>query len=192
MDDLTRERFGNPQLDRRHIRATPVRYAGVRFASTLEADWAATFDTLGWYWQYEPVAVTLPDGTAYRPDFYLPSQRVWAEVKGPHNERLAKVEQLQQALGYDEWDWCSDLVVVLRPPGPGDQAWWHGARDDQHVVIVRCPDCQHHGFMDYSGAWQCRRHMSPTTRKFWNEPGGEFIEAGHVAFTRAPRPRRAA
>lgn len=174
------------------IQSTRTRYRDTWFASTLEADWAATFDSLGWYWQYEPVAVKLPDGSSYRPDFYLPSQRVWAEVKGPHNQRIAKVEQLQQALGYDEWDWASDLVVVLRPPGPGEAAQWHGAREDQDVVIVRCPQCEHHAFLDLSGAWQCRRHMSPTTSKFWHQPGGDIIHPGGLVFTRAARPTRRA
>ena len=174
------------------IRATRTQYNGTWFASTLEADWAATFDSLEWHWQYEPVAVQLPDDSHYRPDFYLPSQRVWCEVKGPHNERIAKTEQLQQALGYDEWDWAADLVVVLRPPGPGEAAQWHGARDDQDIVIVRCPDCDNYGFMDYAGAWQCRQHMSPSTRKFWNEEGGDYRSPGDLLFGRAPRPSRRA
>ena len=88
------------------IKATPCWYAGVRFASTLEADWAATFDTWDWYWQYEPLAIDLPSGATYRPDFRLPDQRVWAEVKGPHNERLTKVVELHTTLAYDEWEWA--------------------------------------------------------------------------------------
>jgi hypothetical protein len=117
---------------------------------------------------------------------------VWCEVKGPHNQRLAKTEQLQAGLGYDEWDWASDLVVVLRPPGPGQASMWHGARSDQDVVVVRCPDCQHYGFMDYAGAWQCRRHMTTSSRKFWTEDGGELYRPGELVFTRAPRPARKA
>lgn len=173
---------------------TPVRtrYRGTWFRSTLEADWAATFDTLEWGWQYEPVAVKLADGTSYRPDFYLEAQRTWAEVKGPHNERITNVAGLQAALGYDEWDWAADLVVVLRPPGAGETAQWHGARDDQDIVIVRCPECGHLGFMDYAGTWTCRRHMrvSKDPNKFWVADGGALYRPGELTFTRAPRPGR--
>lgn len=106
------------------IKAVPRWYKDTLFRSTLEADWAAMFDALGWYWEYEPEAVALPDGTRYRPDFRLPAQKVWCEVKGPHNERLEKAVALQDALHYDEFEWGNDLVVILRPPGGGEYAQW--------------------------------------------------------------------
>lgn len=174
------------------IRATRTNYRGTWFASTLEADWAATFDAIDWDWQYEPVAVKLASGEHYRPDFYLPAQRVWCEVKGPHNERISKVAELQAALGYDEWDWAADLVIVLRPPGPGETAQWHGARDDQDIVVVRCPECGHLGFMDYAGTWTCRRHLrvSKEPNKFWIDEGGALYRPGDLTFRRAPRQAR--
>ncbi len=104
------------------IRSVPTWYRGTRFASTLEADWARTFDTFGWEWQYEPEALTLSSGELYRPDFYLPGQRVWCEVKGPHDERRHKATQLHRDLNcgeIDEWSWYVELVVVLRPPRMG-------------------------------------------------------------------------
>jgi hypothetical protein len=174
------------------IKAVPKRYRGTQFRSTLEADWAATFDQLGWHWQYEPVAIELPDGTPYLPDFYLPSQRVWCEVKGPHNERIKSPIDLQKALDYEAtpWEWSAGLVVILRPPGPGERAMWEGTRDDQCIVLVRCPHCQHHGFMDLSGLWACRRHLraSGQTNKFWNDaPGGVVYHDGEYPFTRVKR-----
>lgn len=173
------------------IKALPTWYEGVRFASTLEADWAATFDSWGWYWQYEPVAIQLPSGEPYRPDFYLEAQRVWPEVKGPHNERIAKPAELQEAVGYDEWAWASELVVVLRPPGPGDTADWQGVRGDQDIVIVRCPECDRYGFMDFAGYWTCRYHLrvQREPNKFWLAPGGGLYRPGELMFTRAPRPK---
>lgn len=180
--------------ERPAIRTVRTRYAGTWFASTLEADWAATFDTWHWYWQYEPLAVRLRGGGSYRADFYLPSQRVWAEVKGPHNERVGKPAELQDTLGYDEWEWATDLVVVLRPPGPGDTACWEGTRDDQDIVLVRCPECEHLAFMDYTGAWLCRRHprVRKEPNKFWTAPGGALYRSGELPFTRAPRPQQGA
>lgn len=76
------------------IRAVPQTYRGVRFRSTLEADWAATLDSLDIAWEYEPEAVQLPSGEFYRPDFYLPECTTWLEVKGPHDERIDKVREL--------------------------------------------------------------------------------------------------
>ncbi len=174
------------------VTATRTRYRGTWFESTLEADWAATFDAWDWYWEYEPVAVKLPSGENYRPDFRLPAQRVWAEVKGPHNERIHKPAELQQAVGYDEWEWASDLVVVLRPPAAGNLAMWEGVQEGQDIVLVRCPECERHGFMDYSGFWTCRYHLrvQREPNKFWMAPGGAFYMPGELEFTRAPRPGR--
>lgn len=176
------------------IQPVRTKYHGTWFASTLEADWAATFDAWGWYWQYEPIAVKLSGNSAYRADFYLKAQRVWAEVKGPHNERIRKPAEMQDVIGYDEWEWANDLVVVLRPPGPGEVACWEGTRVDQDIVIVRCPECQHLGFMDYAGAWMCRRHprVQKEPNKFWTAPGGALYRSGELTFTRAPRPQRRA
>lgn len=173
------------------IRAIPTWYAGTRFASTLEADWAATFDAWGWHWQYEPVAIRLPSGEAHRPDFRLPTQTVWAEVKGPHNERISKTHELQAALGYDEWAFASDLVVVLRPPSRGETACWEGTQAGQDIVMVLCPECDQYGFMDYAGYWTCRYHVRAVREpnKFWLAPGGGLFRPGELHFTRAPRPK---
>lgn len=167
----------------------PTTYRGTRFASTLEADWAATFDWFGWKWEYEPVAVQIGDGRAYQPDFYLPAHRTWCEVKGPHNERLDKAVALQDTLTYDGWEWASELVVVLRAPGPGNTAVWHGTRDDQDIVMALCPECGHYGFMDYAGVWSCRLHMRTRREpnKFWTADGGGLYRSGELPFTRAPR-----
>lgn len=179
------------------IKPVPTWYRGTRFRSTLEADWACTFDAMGWTeWQYEPEALTLSTGELYRPDFYLPPQRVWCEVKGPHNERVNKPTQLHKDLNWgevDEWSWHGKLVVILRAPGPGESAIWDKATDEgQDIVCVRCPDCGHYCFMDHAGVWTCRRHfdVGRESRPFWREPGGEFNRPGDLKFERAPRLKR--
>lgn len=174
------------------ISPVPMVYAGVRFRSTLEADWAATFDALDWFWSYEPEAACV-DGVNYLCDFYLSTMRVWAEVKGPHDERLDKTQALYRALDPDAWYPDRPLVVILRPPGPGATAVWEPITDGQDIVITRCPDCEHLTFMDAEGAWQCRRCYygghPHHDNKFWRK---ECYRSGELPFTRAPRPTRSA
>lgn len=177
------------------IKPLPVKYRGVRFASTLEADWAATFDRYGIYWEYEPVAVELPDGTPYRPDFYLPALRTWCEVKGPHNQRIEKAAALQAAAVIDEWEWTADLVVLLRPAGPDGTGVWEGSVPGQNIAFYQCPVCEHFGFVDHNGHWSCRIHMEKRPEgpsKFWTADGGGLWWSGEIEFVRAKEVSRVA
>ncbi len=74
-------------------KAIETEYRGHLFRSRLEARWAVFFDTLGLEWQYEPQGYEVgqfsvdetvdADGKIrYLPDFYLPKQKTWIEVKG--------------------------------------------------------------------------------------------------------------
>lgn len=176
------------------IQSIPTWYRGIRFASTLEADWAATFDDWGVFWQYEPEGIRLPSGVNYRPDFHLPAQKVWCEVKGPHNARISKAAELQEALVAEtgtEWEFGSYLVVILRPPGPGDTAQWEGSLPRQDMTLLRCSECDHLVWMDYDGLWSCRLHLQTNwvQNKPWR-PNGALYWPGDVNFSRAPRPPR--
>lgn len=70
------------------INAIETRYAGCLFRSRTEARWAVFFDAIGTRWIYEVEGFhigTNNEGTAtrkYLPDFYLPDEDLWIEVKG--------------------------------------------------------------------------------------------------------------
>jgi hypothetical protein len=64
------------------ITAIETEYAGCRFRSRIEARWAVFFDHLQITWRYESEGFVLEDGTCYLPDFYLPEQELWVEIKG--------------------------------------------------------------------------------------------------------------
>lgn len=63
------------------IKAIETRYAGCHFRSRLEARWAVFFDHLGMPWEYEPQGYETSAGR-YLPDFNLPEQGLYVEVKG--------------------------------------------------------------------------------------------------------------
>ena len=65
------------------IKAIETRYKGYNFRSRLEARWAVFFDHLGLRWQFEPEGFDLSAyGLGYYlPDFFLPDQNCWIEVK---------------------------------------------------------------------------------------------------------------
>ncbi len=178
-----------------NIKAVPLTYKGISFRSTLEADWACTFDACGIYWQYEPLALQLPSGQQYLPDFYLPNMNCWAEVKGPHWERIDKAIELRSALKVDaDWpDWFRHIhVVILEAAGPGDAASWRAPDDDKQLWFTDCGACEHVGWVERDGrCWHtgCAHVGGGNHPLYWPASSGGN-EAGRPTFTmvRAPRP----
>jgi hypothetical protein len=77
------------------MQAIETSYAGYRFRSRLEARWAVFYDACGITYKYEDQGVTLPDGN-YLPDFWLPNQDCYIEIKG--NEPTEQEERLAAQL----------------------------------------------------------------------------------------------
>ena len=84
------------------IKPIETKYKGYCFRSRLEARWAVFFDALGVEWQYEQEGLDLTDAyqkrvdfkpldpgqrVLYLPDFYLPQQRKYVEIK-PYGVRI--------------------------------------------------------------------------------------------------------
>ena len=74
------------------LKAIETQYKGYRFRSRLEARWAVFLDALHVEWTYEAEGYDL-DGIWYLPDFWLPAQSCWLEVKG----REATEEECEKA-----------------------------------------------------------------------------------------------
>lgn len=63
------------------LRAIPTHYNGHKFRSRTEARWAVALDKLGVEYEYEAEGYDL-DGINYLPDFYLPKEDCFLEIKG--------------------------------------------------------------------------------------------------------------
>lgn len=157
-------------------RAIPTTYAGVRFRSRLEADWARYFDEQGIRWAFEAEGFDI-DGVAYLPDFYLPDLRTFCEVKGLlDDESEIKVRRLA------EWVEDRGRIVVLAEapagkrwalvPADGGPLAWRGE-------LARCPLCGAVQFMDEGG--ECRRCPELPARP-WHDP--PFTREERVAIAR--------
>lgn len=144
--------------------AKPLKYRGVLFRSTLEANWAATLDNLQIYWLYEPCTFPMPDGAAYVPDFYLPTLRTYCEAKGPGNERLWKPQKLAAQLSDNEFMPQEYQVVILRGRDENGYAVWeHVDPSRPSPVLAACGHCQHYGWAatDITVGDYCRRCFTP-------------------------------
>jgi hypothetical protein len=62
--------------------------------AATEVAWAMWLDKVGKLWQYEPTAFRLSSGRRYVPDFYVPEEQCWHEVKGREtDEAMAKYKE---------------------------------------------------------------------------------------------------
>lgn len=102
-------------------------YKGYRFRSRLEARWAVFFDSMGIEYQYEPEGfeIDLNDGEKifYLPDFYLPNEGCYVEVKGTDNALRADGRKIAFAIDWNSTP-CSDGLLILGDiPDPTKIGW---------------------------------------------------------------------
>lgn len=75
------------------IKSIPTEYSGYLFRSRLEARWAFYFDRSSIAWDYEPEGFRIDSKTKYLPDFWLPEQKCFVEIKpnvNPARKEVAK------------------------------------------------------------------------------------------------------
>ena len=106
----------------------PTEFDGIKFRSRLEARWAVAFKAGGIKYEYEYEGYQLPEGW-YLPDFWLPRQQVWGEVKpGPFTPaELRKCQQLTNVTGFG----C--LLLWGPPDYLGTPATWTPISDTQFM-----------------------------------------------------------
>jgi len=82
--------------------AIQTKYHGFLFRSRLEARWAVFYDSLGIEWEYEKEGYDLGDAGLYLPDFWLPRQKCWVEIKGeePSDKESLKARCLSICTSY--------------------------------------------------------------------------------------------
>lgn len=93
-------------------------YKGYKFRSRTEARWAVFFDTLGIEYRYEKEGFDL-NGAWYLPDFWLPKQKCWVEIKGekPTTEAQEKSDILQIYTGQPVHTFYGDVWIPSETTG---------------------------------------------------------------------------
>lgn len=126
------------------LKAIETVYNGYRFRSRLEARWAVFFDALGIQYEYEKEGFELDGGERYLPDFWLPQQEIWVEVKpeAPEDVRATKTAQLVKASGRGAWivagEPSSCRVFALSAEEPTSWLYCHTTDIDGLDLCTRC------------------------------------------------------
>lgn len=79
----------------------------VKMRSGFEVMFAMILEKENIQWDYEPKRFKLSNGLRYTPDFYLPEQDLWIDVKGQITEKHKNKHKLFRKLGYN-----LDLVLI--------------------------------------------------------------------------------
>jgi hypothetical protein len=90
------------------IEAAKKSHDGCRFRSQVEARWAVFFDTLAIPYRYEPEGHGSGGGVCNLPNFWLPEQKFWLDIKDrePSEDEKQKAGLLAR--------WSEKNVVLLR------------------------------------------------------------------------------
>ncbi len=144
--DVSERTCAQPATPDRVLRALPTEYAGHTFRSRTEARWAVFLDIAGIDWEYEREGFEF-GGERYLPDFWLPSQERWLEVKGaaPTFDEQKKAQWLADGTGFD-------VLLVF-----GQHLCPDGATDADSMLILGTNvwdtnywwcECPHCGYID--------------------------------------------
>ena len=137
-------------------------YNGYRFRSRLEARWAVFFDAAGIKYEYEPEGFKRQNGMCYLPDFYLPDENIYVEVKANRPGCWKELKKSMSFIGQD----IPCLLVLSDIPDPAATLWmfpvlyYHPV--NQAILIRHCPF-----LYGYEGPWVTLERTGP-------EPGGEI------------------
>lgn len=138
-------------------KAIETRYDGYRFRSRLEARWYVFFKALGMTADYETEGYLVgTDRKPYLPDFWLPREKVWVEVKGAEEQldvaALAKAAYSKHGLpatGRTEEGFAVRMLVLGKfdyMPSPVRVAGeWSGFAWPAHTVLTQRGGNLHQG-----------------------------------------------
>ena len=141
------------------VHSIPTVYNGYKCRSLAEARWMKLLDKAGVQYAYESEGFQLSDGTKYLPDFYLPRQDCFFEVKGVMDDKdLHKIRQLAIDSGKEVFvgypDFSMELYSVngereLEDTGPLP------AEPESDIFICECKQCWGVYLKSKVGDWTC-------------------------------------
>ena len=104
------------------IKPIETYYNGYRFRSRLEARWAVFFDAFDIEYQYEvegfKTETPYGEDIFYLPDFYLPKEECYVEVKGTDEALRADGRKIAYAVDWDATPCSKGLLILGDIPNP--------------------------------------------------------------------------
>lgn len=129
-------------------------YNGYKFRSRLEARWAVFFDVVGFWYEYELEGFRTKNGLCYLPDFYLPDENMYVEVKAPRKGVWKEINKIVPFIG----NGIETLLILPNIPSANRHSWhypvayYHPVAQDAFVhwvpIASREEDDEGNGFSE--------------------------------------------
>lgn len=165
------------------IKAIETVYNGYRFRSRLEARWAVFFDTLGIAYQYEPEGFDLGNGIWYLPDFWLPRQGCWIEIKGnsPTKTEDEKASALAKGTQHTVFIFFGGIPIPanqeeLIQNNDSAHIYFPSGGGDNYYAWCECPKCGELG-IEYDGRAARLCNCYPFSNKGYNVGSDKLTNA---------------
>lgn len=137
-----------------NLQAIDTVFDGYRFRSRLEARTALMLKAMGVRYVYEEEGFVFPDGTKYLPDFYLPDQDAFLEVKGVMRQKdMHKIKMLW-------WESGKAVIIVdsnlnLRIFDSEDRLFNSPDPTGDDCQVYRCAVCRKINFISTQNSYKC-------------------------------------
>lgn len=126
------------------MKSIPTTYKGIKFRSRTEARWAVFLEVLKIKFDYESDGFDL-DGLFYLPDFWLPKQEIWLEIKpvAPDSTEQEKAFRLANHTKKNVFIQTGNPRVPGFPCEESSMASCHspGHQEDFPFFWTRCESC---------------------------------------------------
>lgn len=131
-----------------NIKPIETKYKDYLFRSRLEARWAVFFDYIGTPWNYEIEGYQF-NRYKYLPDFYLPNQNCFVEIKGYEPEINYKNMLATFSKSTGKW-----LDLIIGEPGKQIIIAYKNGVKKSPVFLGECWNCHDLCFFTPPGDWQ--------------------------------------
>ena len=138
------------------LKAIETRYDGCLFRSRLEARWATFFNALAVPYEYEKEGFDLGSAGWYLPDFWMPQQDCWIEIKPvvPTPDERWKAGELADQSGKHVYICYGEIPRSTADArhwiGDGAEVFFINDSWDNFHLWVACPKCGKKG-LTYEG-----------------------------------------
>jgi hypothetical protein len=149
------------------MRPIETNYKGYLFRSRIEARWAVFFDSLGVVFEYEKEGYQLRN-MRYLPDFWLPQQDCWVEIKGQQPTELEehRASLLAKYTQKKVYLFAGAIPLPNNPDDMGSAVSYFEGEDNGEVITdepywwCECPTCGLVGicFSGWISRLPCRHH----------------------------------